>query len=550
MLKHQSPLTTKAWASLREDHQRLENQTIKQLFDQDQNRFNRFSTQFDQLFVDFSKNRLDDQAFQHLIAFAREMELPAGIESLFNGEAINETENRPVLHTALRDFSDTPIQVEGSNIKPDIRQVYSQIRNLTTKVTNGEWKGYSGQPIQNIVHIGIGGSHLGPEMVTTALRPFWQPGIRVHYLANVDGADNQEILKDLNPETTLFIIASKSFTTQETLTNAHTARSWFLEQGGNEDDIQNHFIAISANVEKAREFGISGDHVFPLWDWVGGRFSLWSAIGLPIALTIGYDHFESLLRGAYAMDRHFRETTLENNLPAILSLVSYWYNNFFGTQAEAILPYDEYLKDLPRHLQQVTMESNGKSVDRSGQPVDYATQPVIFGEPGTNSQHSFFQLLHQGTPFIPCDFLAPIERNNSQEHHPKLLANCLAQSKALMLGQSVDSVKSEMKKAGYDEASIQQLAPYKTFTGNRPSNTFLYQNLDPYTLGQIIALYEHKTFVQGHLWNIFSFDQWGVELGKSLAKTLLPDIHNQTIHPDHDPSTSGLLNVLNRNNAF
>ncbi len=542
MLKRKNPRDNRAWRELDNDYQRVKDLEMKTLFDQDPDRSEKFSCEFDQLFLDFSKNRLDDAAFTSLINLANEMELEKGIEAMFSGEPINETENRAVLHTALRDQSEESVWVNGKDVKPEIREIYSRIKHLCDQISNGDWLGYTGKPIRQIVNIGIGGSHLGPEMVTSALKPYWQHNMEVHYIANVDGTDAHETLKKVDPERALFIVASKSFTTQETLTNAHIAREWFLAQANAEEEIQHHFIAVSANEEKAKQFGMAEHNVFPLWDWVGGRFSLWSAIGLPIAATLGYHHFESLLKGAYAMDKHFREADFANNLPVILALLSIWYNNFFGARAEAVLPYDEYLANFPKHLQQLTMESNGKSVDREGQRVNYPTQPIIFGEPGTNGQHSFFQLLHQGTPLIPCDFLAPINHQNPYaENHEILLANCLAQSEALMTGKSRKAVQEELREKGFEWENIRQLVPYKAFEGNRPSNTLLYQRLTPYTLGQLIALYEHKTFVQGYIWNIFSFDQWGVELGKALAKTLLDDIRNPEQFAHHDQSTRKLL---------
>lgn len=542
MLNHVSPLETNSWQALKAHYDKLKKRHLTTFFDEDPERFNRFSLEAENLLLDFSKNRIDKDAFQSLLEFCREMDLGQGIESLFNGDFINETENRPALHTALRDPSREPLMVDGNNAKEAIKDVKEQMRRLVDQVQKGEWVGFTGKPIQHVVNIGIGGSHLGPQMVTTALKPYSQGNIQVHYIANVDGADATETLKKLNPETTIFIISSKSFTTLETLTNANTAKEWFLNNLNDETAIQYHFVAISANVEKATAFGIAEENVFPMWDWVGGRFSLWSAIGLPVATYIGYEQFENLLAGANAMDRHFHKNKYENNMPVILAMLSIWYNNFFGANAEAILPYDQYLAELPKYLQQLTMESNGKNRDRKGDPVSYPTQPVIFGEPGTNGQHSFFQLLHQGTQLIPCDFMAPLKSHHSQaNHHEKLIANCFAQTEALMRGQSREEVVQQMKDKDYDDKTIQQLASYQVFEGNRPSNTILYDRLTPYTLGQIIALYEHKTFVQGYMWNIFSFDQWGVELGKNLANQLLPEIQKDELTNTHDNSTNGLL---------
>ncbi len=541
-MNHVCPLDTNAWQVLKERYDKVKGQHLKDLFKADPGRFNRFSLKAENLLLDYSKNRIDEEAFQSLVELCHEMNLAEGIESLFNGGLINETENRPALHTALRDPSSDKLMVDGKDVKQAIKSVKERIKNLVDQIQKGEWKGYTGKPIQYIVNIGIGGSHLGPEMVTTALKPYSQQGLEVQFVANVDGTDVTETLEKVDPEATLFIISSKSFTTQETLTNANTAREWFLSHISDEAAIPYHFVAVSANVEKATAFGISEKNVFPMWDWVGGRFSLWSAIGLPIAAYIGYEEFDNLLAGANAMDRQFLENRYEENMPVILALLSIWYKNFFGTNAEAVLPYDEYLSQLPKYLQQLTMESNGKNRDRNGYPVSYGTQPLIFGDPGTNAQHSFFQLLHQGTQLIPCDFMAPMESQHPfEDHHDKLMANCLAQTEALMRGESREEVVQQMKDKGYDERAIQKLAPFQEFDGNRPSNTLLYDRLSPYTLGQIIALYEHKTFVQGYLWNVFSFDQWGVELGKSLAKQLLPEIHQKKPQNTHDASTNGLL---------
>jgi glucose-6-phosphate isomerase len=474
-------------------------------------------------------------------------ELKPAIEAMFNGEAINETEGRAVLHTALRNFSGKPVKAAGKNVMPDVQRVQKQMQDFCAKVHSGEWKGYTGKKIKYIVNIGIGGSDLGPFMVTEALKPYWLEGIQPYFVSNVDGTHIAETLKKVDPEETLFLVASKTFTTQETMTNALTAREWFLQSAKEEAHVAKHFAALSTNEKEVVKFGIDKENMFEFWDWVGGRYSLWSAIGLSIALTIGYDNFEQLLRGAHATDLHFRNTPFDKNIPVILALIGIWYTDFFGTQTEAILPYDQYMHRFAAYFQQGNMESNGKSTDRRGKPVDYATGPVIWGEPGTNGQHAFYQLIHQGTVMIPCDFIAPaISHNPIGDHHAKLLSNFFAQTEALMNGKSKDVVRKELIAAGKGHDEIKSLLPFKVFSGNRPTNSILVKKITPYTLGQLIAIYEHKIFVQGVIWNIFSFDQWGVELGKQLANVILPELKDNRPVSTHDSSTNGLINAFKK----
>jgi glucose-6-phosphate isomerase len=473
------------------------------------------------------------------------LKLSDAIHDLFAGIKINETEYRPVLHTALRNFTDTPILVEGKDIMPKINKVLEQMKLFCDKVHSGKWKGYTGKKIKYIVNIGIGGSDLGPVMVTEALKPYWIEGISTYFVSNIDGTHIAETLKKVNPEETLFLIASKTFTTQETMTNAHTARDWFLASAIEEKHIAKHFAALSTNEQLVTEFGIDQANMFEFWDWVGGRYSLWSAIGLSIALTIGYNHFEQLLRGASLADDHFRSAKFADNIPVLMALIGIWYTNFFGAQSEAILPYDQYMHRFAAYFQQGNMESNGKSVDRKGNPVNYATGPVIWGEPGTNGQHAFYQLIHQGTLLIPCDFIAPaISHNPIGDHHAKLMSNFFAQTEALMNGKSENEVKVEGMKANKSDEEIRNLAPFKVFAGNKPTNSFLLKEINPHSLGMLIALYEHKIFVQGVIWNIFSFDQWGVELGKQMANKILPELLSNDKVKDHDSSTNGLINAF------
>ncbi len=521
MLPKIKPQRTEVWKKLNTHYKKVKDIQIKDLFAEDPDRFHRFSLKMEDILVDFSKNRITPKTLSLLEELAMQSELKAAIEAMFTGEAINETEGRAVLHTALRNFSGKPVNVAGKNIMPDVQRVLKQMQEFCAKVHSGEWKGYTGKKIRYIVNIGIGGSDLGPYMVTEALKPFWVEGIEPFFVSNVDGTHIAETLKKVNPEETLFLVASKTFTTQETMTNAHTAREWFLQSAKDEAQVAKHFAALSTNEKEVVKFGIDTANMFEFWDWVGGRYSLWSAIGLSIALTIGYDHFEQLLRGAHATDLHFRNTPFDKNIPVILALIGIWYTDFFGTQTEAILPYDQYMHRFAAYFQQGNMESNGKSTDRRGKAVDYATGPVIWGEPGTNGQHAFYQLIHQGTVMIPCDFIAPaISHNPIGDHHTKLLSNFFAQTEALMNGKSKDMVRSELIAAGKNHDEIKALVPFKIFSGNRPTNSILIKKITPYTLGQLIAIYEHKIFVQGVIWNIFSFDQWGVELGKQLANAI------------------------------
>lgn len=519
---------------------------MRELFEEDPNRFQKFHIQFEDILVDYSKNILNSEVLKELIQLAKDVELKDAIISMFNGARINQTENRSVLHVALRNRTNTPIVVDGEDIMPEVNRVLEQMKSFSDRVIKGEWKGYSGQRITDIVNIGIGGSDLGPYMVTEALRPYWK-GVRPHFVSNVDGTHIAETLKQVNPDTTLFIIASKTFTTQETMTNAETARAWFLEKTGGKGEVAKHFVAVSTNEKEVTKFGIAPANMFVFWDWVGGRYSLWSSIGLSIAATIGYDNFVQLLEGAHAMDNHFKNEDFEKNVPVLLALIGIWYNNFFGAASEAILPYDQYLHRFAAYFQQGNMESNGKSIDRDGQPVTYQTGPIIWGEPGTNGQHAFYQLIHQGTKIIPCDFIAPaISHNPVGDHHAKLLSNFFAQTEALMMGKTEDEVRAELKNSGLDKDAINFHTPFRVFEGNRPSNSIMFRQLTPRTLGSLIAMYEHKIFVQGVIWNIFSFDQWGVELGKVLAKKILPELSSSEEISSHDSSTNGLINYFKR----
>jgi glucose-6-phosphate isomerase len=546
MLPNQNPTTTLAWQKLEMLFMTLQASHMRELFDEDPERFSKFSIQFEDILVDYSKNLITTEVMQALTDLAKEMELDNAIASMFVGDKINQTENRAVLHTALRNRSNAAVLADGVDIMPEVNRVLAQMKKFSNDLQTGSWKGYSGKAITDIVNIGIGGSDLGPYMVTEALRPYWK-NITPHFVSNVDGTHIAETVKKLNPETTLFIVASKTFTTQETMTNAESARSWFLEKTGGKGDVAKHFVAVSTNQKEVTKFGIAAENMFVFWDWVGGRYSLWSSIGLSIAATIGYDNFEKLLEGAHAMDEHFRKTSLDKNVPVILALIGIWYNNFFGAASEAILPYDQYLHRFAAYFQQGNMESNGKSTDRSGNPVDYQTGPVIWGEPGTNGQHAFYQLIHQGTKLIPCDFLAPaISQNPLSDHHDKLLSNFFAQTEALMKGKTAEEVEAELVAAGFDEESVTFHTPFRVFEGNKPSNSILFKQLTPYTLGSLIAMYEHKIFVQGVIWNIFSFDQWGVELGKVLAKKILPELSSAEEITTHDASTNGLINYFKR----
>ena len=546
MLPKINPTTTAAWKKLETYYATFSETHIKELFQNDADRFEKYSVKFEDILVDFSKNRVDDSVRSLLMELAGECKLQDAIESMFSGEKINATENRAVLHTALRNRSNSAILVDGNDVMPEVNAVLAQMKDFSEKVISGEWKGYSGKEITDIVNIGIGGSDLGPLMVTEALKPY-KNHLNLHFVSNVDGTHMAETLKQVTPETTLFVVASKTFTTQETMTNANTARDWFLKTARDEGFIKNHFVAVSTNEKEVAAFGIDTKNMFRFWDWVGGRYSLWSAIGLSIACGIGFDNYVELLEGAHAMDNHFRHTDLDKNIPVILALFGIWYNNFYGAETEAILPYDQYMHRFSAYFQQGNMESNGKYVDRSGEPVDYQTGPVIWGEPGTNGQHAFYQLIHQGTKLIPCDFIAAaINHNQLGDHHPKLLANFFAQTEAMMVGKTENQVVAELKAAGKNDEEIAALLPFKVFRGNIPTNSILVKKLTPRVLGSLIAMYEHKIFVQGVIWNIFSFDQWGVELGKQLANAILPELLDDETVTDHDASTNGLINVYKK----
>src|SRR5215213_8596771 len=538
------PAGTAAWKSLERHANEMKQLHMTNLFAKDKDRFKKYAYYFNNLVFDFSKNIINDESVKLLLQLANECKLKEGIEAMFEGDLINETEHRSVLHVALRNFSGKPMYAEGKNVMDDVSKVQDQMKSFCSKIHGGEWKGYSGKKIKYIVNIGIGGSDLGPYMVTEALRPYWIEGIQAYFVSNVDATHIAETLKKVNAEETMFLIASKTFTTQETMTNAHTAREWFLKSAKEEKHVAKHFIALSTNEKEVTKFGIDKQNMFAFWDWVGGRYSLWSAIGLSIALTIGYENFEELLKGAHSADEHFRSTEAEKNIPVLMALIGLWYTNFFGAQTEAILPYDQYLHRFAAYFQQGNMESNGKSVDRNGEQVDYHTGPIIWGEPGTNGQHAFYQLIHQGTLLIPCDFIAPAQTHNSVgDHHQKLLSNFFAQTEALMNGKTEEEVEEELLKAAKNPEEIARLTPFKMFSGNRPTNSILIKKITPHSLGELIAFYEHKIFVQGVIWNIFSFDQWGVELGKQLANKILPELESESPIQAHDASTNGLINA-------
>jgi len=544
MLTQTDPTATAAWKKLAAHYEATKSVHMKRLFAENPERFRNFSVRFNDIFVDYSKNRITAETLQLLRELAEACGLKDAIDRMFAGDRINETENRAVLHTALRNRANTPVYEDGKDVMPEVNAVLAKMKGFAEQVRSGAWKGYTGKRITDIVNIGIGGSDLGPVMVTECLRPYAQPGLRVHFVSNVDGTHIAETLKPLDPQTTLFMIASKTFTTQETMTNAFSAREWFLKHAVDRDHVARHFVAISTNTAKVKEFGIHPDNMFVFWDWVGGRYSLWSAIGLSIACFVGFERFEELLAGAHAMDRHFREAPLERNIPVILALIGIWYTNFYGAETEVILPYDQYMHRFPAYFQQGNMESNGKSVDRAGARVGYATGPVIWGEPGTNGQHAFYQLIHQGTRLIPADFLAPaVSQNPVGTHHPILLSNFFAQTEALMNGKAAEEAAAELRKEGRDAEDIRRLTPHKVFAGNRPTNSILFQKLTPRVLGSLIAMYEHKIFAQGVIWNIFSFDQWGVELGKQLAGKILPELGDERPVVSHDSSTNGLINL-------
>lgn len=542
-----NPVNTNAWKELQAHTEEMRNTSIKELFKQDSDRFSKFSLQLNDTLFDYSKNLVSEKTRQLLLQLAEECQVKDAIGAMFSGEKINETEGRAVLHVALRNFSKQTFFADGKDVMPEVKKVLRKMKTFCEAVHSGEHRGYTGKRIKYIVNIGIGGSDLGPLMVTEALKPYWVEDIQTYFVSNVDGTHIAETLKKVKPERTLFLIASKTFTTQETMTNAHTAREWFLKKAKDEKHIAKHFAALSTNETEVVKFGIDKKNMFEFWDWVGGRYSLWSAIGLSIALTIGYKNFEQLLKGAHESDNHFRDTTFDKNIPVMMALVGLWYTNFFGAQTEAILPYDQYMHRFSAYFQQGNMESNGKSTDRNGNPLNYKSGPVIWGEPGTNGQHAFYQLIHQGTLLIPCDFIAPAQSHNPiGDHHLKLLSNFFAQTEALMNGKTQEEAKAELEKAGMKEDKIARLLPFKVFSGNRPTNSFLIQKITPYSLGQLIALYEHKIFVQGIIWNIFSFDQWGVELGKQLANKILPELENDKIISDHDSSTNGLINYYKK----
>ena len=547
MLPRIDPTTTKSWHQLQAHFDVIRDTHMRDLFAADPERFSRFSIHFNDILLDYSKNRITAETMRLLVKLAEETQVPGAIEQMYSGQPINETEDRAVLHVALRNRSNEPIKVAGSDVMPQVNAELDKMRQFADQLAAGEWRGYGGAPITDIVNIGIGGSDLGPVMVTECLRPYARADLAVHYVSNVDGAQISEALKHLNPATTLFMIASKTFTTQETMTNAHSARQWFLDQAGNPDYVSRHFVALSTNTEKVSAFGIDPDNMFVFWDWVGGRYSLWSAIGLSIACYIGYSNFEELLLGAHEMDRHFRQAPLENNIPVVLALLGTWYTNFFGAQSEVILPYDQSMHRFAAYLQQGNMESNGKSTDRNGNRVKYQTGPVIWGEPGTNGQHAFYQLIHQGTRLIPADFLAPaVSHYPIGDHHQTLLSNFFAQTEALMLGKSSAEIEAALEAEGKSEDEIQRLLPHKRFDGNRPTNSILFKHLTPRVLGSLVAMYEHKIFVQGVIWNIFSFDQFGVELGKQLARRIQPELSDDRQVSSHDASTNGLINAFKK----
>lgn len=544
MLKKINPLQTEAWKSLAAHYDHVKQSRMSTMFREDPARAEDFSLEFEDMIVDYSKNIIHRETVKLLLDLARETNVSESIEGMFSGERINETEDRAVLHVALRNLSNRPVYLDGKDVMPEVNAVLDRMKRFSDRVISGEWKGYTGRKISDIVNIGIGGSDLGPVMAAEALRPYWQPGIQAHFVSNIDGTHIAETLRKLSPETTLFMIASKTFTTQETMTNALTAREWFLNAAGNRDEVRKHFVAISTNRQEVEGFGIDPDNMFGFWDWVGGRYSLWSAIGLSVACTIGFERFREMLEGAHAMDIHFRETDIQQNIPVILALISIWYNNFFGAQTEAILPYDQYMHRFPAYFQQAYMESNGKYVDRDGTETGYHTGQIIWGEPGTNGQHSFYQLIHQGTKLIPCDFIAPAQTHNpTGEHHNILLSNFFAQTEALMTGKTEKEVIEELRSSGGSDEENRKLAPFKVFQGNRPTNSILVKKISPRTLGSLIAMYEHKIFVQGVIWNIFSFDQWGVELGKQLANKILPELGDDSPVTSHDASTNRLINA-------
>ena len=538
-LPNTNPSNTNAWQNLKKHFYTMETNSIKEMFQKDGTRAEKFHIQWNDFLVDFSKNNITQETIYLLLKLTEEVNLKEAIAQYFNGDLINQTENRAVLHTALRAPESATFLVDGNNVMPEIYEVKQTIEKFTNEITSGHRTGYSGKPFTDIVNIGIGGSDLGPAMVVEALQ-YYKNHLNVHFVSNVDGDHVNEIIKKINPETTLFVIVSKTFTTQETLTNSETIRTWFL-QSAKQEDVAKHFVAVSTNIQKVTEFGIDANNIFPMWDWVGGRFSLWSAVGLSVSLAVGFDNFDKLLKGANQMDEHFKNESFDKNIPVILALLSVWYNNFFGAESEAIIPYTQYLQKLAPYLQQGIMESNGKSIGRDGKPVNYQTGTIIWGEPGTNSQHAFFQLIHQGTKLIPTDFIGyvtPLYGN--ADHHNKLMSNFFAQTEALLNGKTAEQVQAEFDKQGMEKDKADFLKPYKVFIGNKPTNTILIQKLTPESLGSLVAMYEHKIFVQGIIWNIFSYDQWGVELGKQLANSILEEINAKKV-AEHDSSTTLLL---------
>ncbi|MDD5242368.1 MAG: glucose-6-phosphate isomerase [Sulfuricella sp.] len=532
-----------AWTALKAHQKTLSATHLRELFVSDPQRFDRFSLEACGILLDYSKNRINAETIKLLMTLAQDANVKGWRERMFSGDKINSTEGRAVLHTALRNRSNRPVMVDGQDVMPEVRHVLARMREFSESVRAGQWKGYTGKAISDIVNIGIGGSDLGPAMACQALAPYGKPGLNAHFVSNIDGTQIAETLKRLNPETTLFIVASKTFTTQETMTNAASARAWLLRSAHSETAVAKHFVAVSTNARAVADFGIDTNHMFEFWDWVGGRYSLWSAIGLPIAVYVGMDNFEALLQGAFEMDEHFRNAPPEANMPMILALIGVWHANFCNAHSHAVLPYDQSLARFPAYLQQLDMESDGKRVTRNGKAVDYTTGPVIWGEPGTNGQHAFYQLIHQGTRLVPADFIAPVESQHPLgEHHAILLSNFFAQTEALMKGKTAEEARTELEAAGMKGAALKELLPHKVFPGNSPTNSMLFQKLDPKTLGALIALYEHKIFVQGIVWNINSFDQWGVELGKQLAQKILPELAGKNPVASHDSSTNGLIN--------
>ena len=536
-------IQSSSWLALQKHYEDIKHIHMRDLFDDDKNRFDKFSLELNTILYDFSKNRINDETLKLLLQLAKDVDLPQWIEKMFSGEPINNTENRAVLHTALRDEGSEPILVDGIDIVPEIKEQRERVKQLAEKIRTRQWRGATNQPITDVVNIGIGGSHLGPLMVNEALRTYALHDLNVHFVSNIDENHINDTLEYLNPETTFFIIASKTFTTQDTMVNAETARQWYINKLGSDEYIHRHFSAVTSNVRLAKEFGVTEDNIFKMWDWVGGRYSLWSSIGLSTVIAIGPDNFDKLLEGAYEADQHFRHSSLEQNIPVIMALLGVWYNNFFNAQSMTVLPYDQHLQHFPAYLQQADMESNGKYIDRKGEEVDYTTGPVIFGEIGIAGQHAFFQLLHQGTKLVPADILAPVNSCRCiARHHRALMSNVFAQAEALMRGKTEEEAIEELKLEGLDKEQVRRLLPYKVFPGNRPTSTFLFDMLDPKTLGSIIVFYEHKIFVQGVIWNINSFDQWGVELGKKLAKNILHELNDAEKINSHDSSTNGLIN--------